>query len=124
MSQQFPLPLLLLFVVAFVVLVVLPTRQRKKLATQAKSLQDSLTPGTPVLTTAGLHATVVGLGATTVDLEIAPGVVATFERRAILQAREPASSGGATAEAPRDSDPRPDVDPGGAPGGGATGLTR
>jgi preprotein translocase subunit YajC len=91
--QQYFLPLVL---VAFViVLFVLPSRQRKKMQAQQQAMQESLKPGTSVLTTAGMRATVAGIGDGTVDLEIAPGVVATFERRAILQVREPA--GGASA---------------------------
>ena len=84
--EYFPLILLAL---AFVLLIVLPARQRKKMQENAQSLQASLTVGTPVMTTSGLHATVVGLGDTTVDLEIAPGVVVTFVRQAILEVRQP-----------------------------------
>ena len=86
---------LILLALVFVVLIVLPGRQRKKVQAQQQQMQESLKPGTSVMTTAGMHATVAGIGDGTVDLEIAPGVVATFERRAILQVREPA--GGATA---------------------------
>jgi preprotein translocase subunit YajC len=56
---------------------------------QAQAMQQSLTIGTPVMTTSGLHGTVAGLGETTVDLEIAPGVVATFARPAVLEVRKP-----------------------------------
>ena len=83
----FPIVLLALFAV---VLFVLPARQRKKMQAQAQALQESLTIGTPVMTTSGLHATVAGLADKTVDLEIAPGVVATFARPAILEVRRPA----------------------------------
>ena len=48
-----------------------------------------LTIGTPVMTTSGLHGTVAALGDTTVDLEIAPGVVVTLARQAILEVRTP-----------------------------------
>lgn len=85
---------LILLALVFVVLIVLPGRQRKKMQAQQQQMQESLKPGTSVMTTAGMHATVAGIGDGTVDLEIAPGVVTTFERRAILQVREPA--GGAT----------------------------
>ncbi|NEK58486.1 preprotein translocase subunit YajC [Geodermatophilus sabuli] len=87
MEQYFPLVLLAL---AFVLLIVLPARQRKRVQAQAQAMQESLTPGTPVMTTAGLHGTVAGLGEGTVDLEIAPGVVVTFARQAILEVRKPA----------------------------------
>ena len=87
MQQYFPI---LLIVLAVLLLFVLPSRQRKRAAAQAQSLQDSLQPGTPVMTTSGIHATVVRLGdGNTVDLELAPGVVTTFERRAVLQVRQP-----------------------------------
>jgi preprotein translocase subunit YajC len=90
---------LILLALVFVVLIVLPGRQRKKAAAQQQQMQESLTPGTRVMTTAGLHATVAGVGDGTVDLEVAPGVVSTYERRAIMQVREPAAgaAGGATA---------------------------
>ncbi|RBY89211.1 preprotein translocase subunit YajC [Blastococcus sp. TBT05-19] len=73
-----------------VVLLVLPARQRKRMQEQAAAMQASLEIGTPVMTTSGLHGTVAKLGDTTVDLEIAPGVVVTFIRQAILEVRRPA----------------------------------
>ena len=97
MEQYFPLVLLAL---AFVLLIVLPARQRKRVQAQAQAMQESLVPGTPVMTTAGLHGTVVRLGEETVDLEIAPGVVVTFARRAILEVRTPAVAGPAADSGP------------------------
>ncbi len=105
MEQYFPLVLLAL---AFVLLIVLPARQRKRVQAQAQAMQESLAPGAPVMTTAGLHGTVVRLGEETVDLEIAPGVVVTFARRAVLEVRTPAVAG------PADSGPA-------VPGDGANG---
>jgi preprotein translocase subunit YajC len=87
--ELFPLVILVL---AFVLLIVLPARQRKKIQEQQRTLQESLTPGTPVMTTAGLHGTVAALGEGTVDLEIAPGVVVTFARQAVLEIRKPAGA--------------------------------
>lgn len=92
--ELFPL---IVLVLAFVLLVVVPARQRRRAQEQQRALQESLTPGTPVMTTAGLHGTVAGLGEGTVDLEIAPGVVVTFARQAVLEVRTPAA-GGAAAE--------------------------
>ena len=86
MEQLFPF---LLLAVVFVVLIVLPARQRKKIQERQQVLQYSLTIGTPVMTTSGLHGTVAALGETTVDLEIAQGVVVTFARPAILEVRQP-----------------------------------
>ncbi len=39
--------------------------------------------------TSGLHGTVAGFGEGTVDIEIAPGVVATFARPAVMEVRTP-----------------------------------
>ena len=90
MEQYFPFILLAL---AVLLLFVLPARQRKRMQEQHKALQESLTVGTPVMTTSGLHGTVAGLGEKTVDIEIAPGVVVTFARQAILEVRKPAVAG-------------------------------
>jgi preprotein translocase subunit YajC len=82
-------PIVLLAAMA-VLLFVLPARQRKKMQAQAQALQESLTIGTPVMTTSGLHGIVATLAEKTVDLEIAPGVVVTFARPAVMEVRRPA----------------------------------
>ncbi len=86
MEQFFPFILLAL---AVLLLFVLPARQRKQMAARQQALQNSLSIGTPVMTTSGLHGSVAALGESTVDLEIAPGVVVTFARQAILEVRRP-----------------------------------
>ncbi|MGY1637351.1 preprotein translocase subunit YajC [Geodermatophilus sp. SYSU D00742] len=117
MEQYFPLVLLAL---AFVLLIVLPARQRKRMQAQAQAMQESLTPGTPVMTTAGLHGTVVALGNTTVDLEIAPGVVVTFARQAVLEVRKPAVAGPVATDDPA----LPGDDTTGPADGGPTGRVQ
>ena len=88
MEQYFPFILLAL---AVLLLFVLPARQRKSMAAKAQAMQESLTVGTPVMTTSGLHGTVADLGdPATIGIEIAPGVVATFARQAVLEVRKPA----------------------------------
>ncbi|MCF6745681.1 preprotein translocase subunit YajC [Blastococcus sp. KM273128] len=95
--EYFPLIMLALLAV---VLFVLPARQRKRMQEQHAALQASLEIGTPVMTTSGMHGTVAALGDTTLDLEVAPGVVVTFARQAVLEVRRPAgaapSDGGST----------------------------
>lgn len=88
MQQYFPL---ILIALAFVALLVLPARQRKKMQAQQQALQNSLAAGARIMTTAGIHGTVTGTGTGTVDVEIAPGVVVTFERRAVLEVKQPAA---------------------------------
>lgn len=87
--EYFPLIMLALLAV---LLFVLPARQRKKVQEQTAAMQASLSIGTPVMTTSGLHGTIAALGETTADLEIAPGVVVTFARQAILEVRRPAGA--------------------------------
>jgi preprotein translocase subunit YajC len=89
-EQYFPFILLAL---AVVLLFVLPARQRKSMAAKAKAMQESLTIGTPVMTTSGLHGTVAELSdPATIGLEVAPGVVVTLARQAILEVRRPAGT--------------------------------
>ena len=106
------LPLLIMVLLAFVLLIVLPSRQRKKLQANQQAMQNALTIGTPVMLTSGIHGTVAGLGEGTVDLEVSPGVVITVARPAILEIRKPAAgtvepgpSTGATGFADGDGDP-------------------
>jgi preprotein translocase subunit YajC len=89
-EQFFPFILLAL---AVLLLFVLPARQRKRMQQQAQTMQNSLAIGTPVMTTSGLHGSVADLSdPATVGVEIAPGVVATFARQAILEVRKPAET--------------------------------
>jgi preprotein translocase subunit YajC len=99
-SQYFPIVLIALFAV---VLFVLPARQRKRVQAQAQALQESLDIGTPVMTTSGLHGNVAAIGDTTIDLEIAPGVVVTFARQAVLEVRKPLGTTDGAADEGTDS---------------------
>lgn len=80
MELLFPLLILALLVPMF-----LGIRRQKKEMAKTAELQDSLTVGNRVLTTSGLQGTVVGLGDTTVELEIAPGVVTTWSRLVVRE---------------------------------------
>lgn len=72
------LPILLIAVFYF--LLIRPQqRQRRQMA----NLQQSLEPGSRVMTTAGMLATVVAIEGDEVVLEVAPGVHSRFVRRAI-----------------------------------------
>jgi preprotein translocase subunit YajC len=74
------LPLLLLAV--FYLLLIRPQqRQRRQMA----DVQQALTPGSKVMTGAGLFATVKSIQDDRVELEVAPGVTNWYLRRAIVQ---------------------------------------
>ena len=71
--------LILVFGVAWF-LFVLPARRRRS---SHAAMQDSLGEGDDIITAGGLHGTVRALEGSTVQVEIAPGVVATLDRRAV-----------------------------------------
>ncbi|QYC43094.1 preprotein translocase subunit YajC [Nonomuraea coxensis DSM 45129] len=73
------LPLILL-VVVFYFLLIRPQRKRQQEAIQ---MQNSLTPGSRVMTTTGLFATVVAVDNEDVILEVAPGVETRWIKAAI-----------------------------------------
>ncbi|MEQ0564189.1 preprotein translocase subunit YajC [Amycolatopsis sp. NEAU-NG30] len=86
--QQLLLPLLLVLVLA--VPLVMSTRKQKKQQAAQQELMNSLAPGDRVMTTSGLYGTVADAsGDTTIDIEIAPGVVTTWLRLAIREKVEP-----------------------------------
>ncbi|MFI6505540.1 preprotein translocase subunit YajC [Nonomuraea typhae] len=73
------LPLVLL-VVVFYFLLIRPQRKRQQ---EAVKMQNSLTPGTRVMTTTGLFATVVAVENEDVVLEVAPGIETRWVKAAI-----------------------------------------
>jgi preprotein translocase subunit YajC len=86
--NQLLLPLLLLLVVA--VPLIMGTRKQKKQQAAQKDLQEGLAPGDRVMTTSGLYGFVADAsGDTTIDIEIAPGVITTWLRQAVREKVEP-----------------------------------
>lgn len=78
------LPLLLLFYF----MGIRPGRKRMQ---QMQQTQSALEPGREVVTTAGLYGTVVAIddAESSITLEIAPGVRAKFDRRAVMKIVDP-----------------------------------
>jgi preprotein translocase subunit YajC len=81
---------LLFIAIAVIFLLVLPMRQRNRALQRAQQLQASLLPGTEVMTTSGLYATVVSIGDDTVELEISPGVTVRWAKPAIAEVKNAA----------------------------------
>lgn len=69
-----------LMVVVFYFLLIRPQRKRQQ---EQVRMQNALTPGTRVMTTTGLFATVVAIDADDVILEVAPGVETRWVKAAI-----------------------------------------
>ena len=61
-------------------LFVLPARRRRM---SHSAMQESVEPGDEIITAGGLHGTVRALEDDLLKVEIAPGVVATLDRRAV-----------------------------------------
>jgi preprotein translocase subunit YajC len=81
-----PMLLFLLLIAMLALPMILGSRRQKRATAEAQRLQNSLTEGDRVMTTSGLHGTVVGSAdETTIDLEIAPGVRTTWLRAAIRE---------------------------------------
>lgn len=71
---------------ALLVLMFFSVRKQKKMVAAQTDLQDSLKPGDRVMTTSGLYATVADASDdTTIQLEIADGVVTEWLRQAIRE---------------------------------------
>jgi preprotein translocase subunit YajC len=105
------LPLILL-VVVFYFLLIRPQRKRQQ---EAVRMQNSLTPGTRVMTTTGLFATVVAVDNEDVVLEVAPGIETRWVKAAIgrvVTPGEPEAEDPATGEdeTGTDGDARDTVD--------------
>jgi preprotein translocase subunit YajC len=72
--------IILLFAALIWFMFVLPARRRR---TAHEAMQDSVGPGDEVITAGGLHGVVRELADDRLQLEIAPDVVVTLDRRAI-----------------------------------------
>ncbi len=96
-------PLLFLLAVAgaFWMLVIRPARNRQQ---QQLAVVRALEPGTKVLLASGMVGTVVAVADDDMQVEIAPGVVATFVKQAVLRTVD---------DAPADGSDRPVADAGG-----------
>ncbi|MFE1319191.1 preprotein translocase subunit YajC [Kitasatospora phosalacinea] len=64
-------------------------RSQKKRQAQMQSMQTSLQPGSGVRTIGGMYALVKAVNDETVELEVAPGVVAHYTKGAIAAVLEP-----------------------------------
>jgi preprotein translocase subunit YajC len=71
--------LIVLFGAAWLLFIV-PARRRKM---SHAAMQDSIAAGDEIITAGGLHGTVKAIDDDTVKVEIATGVVATLDRRAV-----------------------------------------
>lgn len=60
-------------------------RKQKRQVAETRRMQDALVPGTRVMTTSGLYATISSVADDTIELELAPGVRTTWVRAAVRE---------------------------------------
>ncbi|MDA8059621.1 MAG: preprotein translocase subunit YajC [Leptospirillum sp.] len=74
------LPIILVIVLMYI-LIILPQKKRQK---KHKMFLDAIRPGSKVLTSGGMIGTVMTVSDKTVEVEIAPGIIVTLVKPAIL----------------------------------------
>lgn len=82
--------LLLLVFVLFALPGLLLSRTNRKRVEKARAVQAAAKPGDRIITVSGFHGEIVAAGESTVDIELAPGLVATMEREGVYKVLEEA----------------------------------
>lgn len=83
--MNFSTLLLPLIIVLFAVPLFMGTRKQKRAVAKQQEMQSSLHYGDRVMTTSGLYGTVVSTTDTSIDIEIAEGVVTSWLRAAVRE---------------------------------------
>jgi preprotein translocase subunit YajC len=83
--MNFSTLLLPLIIVLFAVPLFMGTRKQKRAVAKQQEMQNSLHYGDRVMTTSGLYGTVVSTTDTSIDIEIAEGVVTSWLRAAVRE---------------------------------------
>ena len=101
---------LLIIIVAFAAVYFLFIRPRQQKLRQQQVAARQLEIGDDVVTAGGIHGRVVGLHDDTAEVEVSPGVVLTFLRRAVNAKPAPAGTASSAAEEEDDHFGRPPHD--------------
>jgi preprotein translocase subunit YajC len=83
--MNFSTLLLPLIIVLFAVPLFMGSRKQKRAVAQQQMMQNELSYGDRVMTTSGLYGTVVATTDTSIDIEIAPGIVTSWLRAAVRE---------------------------------------
>lgn len=84
--------------VVFLIPQILLLRKQRRRQQEILDTQRALTAGTRVVTASGMHGTVVRVEGDAVELEIAPGVVTTWELMAVVRNLDAESRAAAAGE--------------------------
>ena len=83
--------ILIIIGILFVIPSFMAMRKQRQRQTDMQALQNSLKPGEPIVTAGGVHGVVRNTSDKDVDLEIAPGVVVTFDKMAVIRTEQEAN---------------------------------
>ena len=83
--------ILIIIGILFVVPSFMAMRKQRQRQNEMQALQNSLQPGDAIVTAGGVHGVVRSTGDKDVDLEIAPGVVVTFDKMAVIRTEQEAN---------------------------------
>ena len=86
MSDTLTLLILALPLIGIWLLVIRPAQRRQR---EAAALNNELSVGNEVMTTSGLYGVITALDDESAHLEVAPGVVLRFTRRAVAAVAQP-----------------------------------
>ncbi len=97
--------LLILVVIVFIGLPLLQIRKQNQRMKAIREFQDQLRPGMVVQMTSGIQGRIAHVADTTIDLEVAPAVVTTWDRASVLQSVDSVSDGSQQEQQLRESNP-------------------
>ena len=83
--------ILIIIGILFVVPSFMAMRKQRQRQNEMQALQNSLQPGDAIVTAGGVHGVVRSTSDKDVDLEIAPGVVVTFDKMAVIRTEQEAN---------------------------------
>lgn len=92
--------LLVLVIAVFILPSFLMMRSQRRRQAELQTMQSALGIGDRVVTVAGIHGTIVNARETQVEIEIAPGVVVTMDRIAIMRQATPEDAGAVAGGSP------------------------
>ena len=82
--------ILIIIGILFVIPSFMAMRKQRQRQNDMQALQNSLKPGDSIVTAGGVHGVVRSTSDKDVDLEIAPGVVVTFDKMAVIRTEQEA----------------------------------
>ena len=91
--------ILIIIGILFVIPSFMAMRKQRQRQNDMQALQNSLKPGDSIVTAGGVHGVVRSTSDKDVDLEIAPGVVVTFDKMAVIRTEQEANAEEANGDA-------------------------